>query len=58
MLKCPCKLCQERHYNCHSNCEKYERYRETIDKLKSQYGKDDYACYMMRRSKKGVKIKK
>lgn len=58
MLKCPCKLCAERHKNCHDSCDKYARYKEDIRKLKKQFGKDDYASYMMNKCKKGVKIKK
>lgn len=27
----PCKDCRERHLGCHSECEKYKAYRETLD---------------------------
>lgn len=26
----PCKDCIQRHYNCHSGCEEYNRFREDI----------------------------
>lgn len=31
MLKAPCKDCEKRHTNCHSNCKEYKKYREELD---------------------------
>lgn len=28
VIKCPCKGCEERHENCHSNCESYAKYKQ------------------------------
>lgn len=28
----PCKDCENRHHNCHSQCEDYKAYRDKIDK--------------------------
>lgn len=27
----PCKECSERHINCHSACQRYREYRDTLD---------------------------
>lgn len=58
----PCKNCSERHYKCHSECDKYTLYkvaREKESELRQKENEKDSAyfgrCYKMVHS--GVKSK-
>lgn len=35
----PCLHCGDRYVGCHSNCKKYEQYKEEIEEIKRQGGK-------------------
>ena len=58
MLKAPCKDCPERHYLCHSECEKYLEYKKQNDALReqrlkeSQTNHDIYSTYQFTKKKK------
>lgn len=39
MKECPCRYCKDRKKQCHDNCDKYKKYRETIDNLKKERAK-------------------
>lgn len=32
----PCKNCTERSYSCHSNCERYHRYKDTLEEVRAK----------------------
>lgn len=36
MYDFPCKNCDSRHYNCHAQCEKYQKAKEIRDKRNVQ----------------------
>lgn len=38
----PCYQCQDRHFNCHSNCEAYCKFRKDLDarNIKQKQQKD------------------
>lgn len=35
----PCLRCEERHKLCHSTCEKYKRYKQKHEEIKSERSK-------------------
>ena len=35
-MKVPCKDCPDRHYKCHSECEKYIEYKKRCDDLRER----------------------
>ena len=46
----PCKDCIQRHYNCHSECEQYNRYREQMRKRNAELSKKlSYECIARKR---------
>ena len=48
MLNSPCKDCPDRHYLCHSECEKYLEFKKQNDALREKRMKQnqlDYDCY-------------
>lgn len=40
MLKAPCKDCQDRHDNCHAECEKYIIYAEERKRIREKRNKE------------------
>ena len=36
----PCYMCEERHENCHSECEKYQEYKATMNKMRDAREKE------------------
>ena len=36
----PCYMCEERHENCHSECEKYQEYKATMKKIHDARAKE------------------
>lgn len=54
--KSPCKECEERKSGCHSTCEKYKEYRESIDHIKNEKKKEaEINNYVKTRVKKGAR---
>lgn len=52
-----CKECQERHFRCHSTCEKYKRERVELDRLNDEiHRKKAVEEYWTERSKR-IEIK-
>lgn len=55
----PCKDCEDRHFGCHSECEKYklwqtermEKNRKCREEKTKQCRLDDYACKSMTKMK-------
>jgi hypothetical protein len=41
LLKAPCKDCPNRHYLCHSECEKYIEYKKQNDEIREKRLKDN-----------------
>lgn len=35
-MRCPCAKCKARTATCHTECEKYKRYRKKLDELKER----------------------
>lgn len=62
--KC-CLNCQERHYKCHSECERYKEYRKNLDEINAQIRKDkandafiyNLAMRTVRKAEKKSKLK-
>ena len=43
----PCHMCADRHYKCHSECEKYKEYRNYMDEY-SNYRQTQYRTMVVR----------
>ena len=39
-MKTPCYQCQDRHVNCHSECERYAKYHEKLKVWKDKENAD------------------
>ena len=46
-----CYNCKSRHLGCHSNCEKYSKYKATLQKIKMRK-KEDYDFYYSQKRKR------
>ena len=44
-MKSPCKDCCERCYKCHSNCERYLKFRAELDETNEQKRSEDFNNY-------------
>ena len=49
-IKGPCRDCQDRTQNCHSECERYNQYRDKLDRYndlrnKHQQVEENYISY-------------
>lgn len=42
MEECPCRLCKDRHAECHGSCEKYGAWRKQLDEENEKRQKKDY----------------
>lgn len=54
--KSPCKDCEERELRCHSQCERYKRYKVELrdyEKQRRENVWDEYADYVYVQQKKG-----
>lgn len=40
MISSPCKNCEDRHYKCHGECCKYNKYLEEKNKLNKKIEKE------------------
>lgn len=48
----PCLNCPDRHFKCHSECEKYKKFREKIDKARKAYQDETQRNYSIMKPKK------
>lgn len=46
VLDAPCKGCDERYAGCHSKCQKYMEFRNTLDEYNKEERKKTNAEYM------------
>lgn len=44
MIDAPCKDCTDRHYKCHSECEKYKAYKEDVKHFHENVEKSNIYC--------------
>lgn len=45
-MKTPCLNCKNRNLYCHSQCEKYKKFRNSIDKAKLNKQEIDFSNYL------------
>lgn len=52
-----CRDCAERHPGCHSDCAKYQEFREALRSNKlSRYGESVIQSYIMDKTRKGANL--
>ena len=52
-----CRDCAERHLECHSDCAKYQEFREALRSSKlSRYGESVIQSYIMDKVRKGANL--
>lgn len=52
-----CRDCAERHPGCHSDCAKYQEFREALQSNKlSRYGESVIQSYIMDKTRKGANL--
>lgn len=44
MINAPCYKCEERHINCHSECDKYKVYKEDVKRFHENVDKANVYC--------------